>query len=242
LCAALVYLRYNYKNEMLAEVYEVFKVVKSKAWEWSKENRTVWLEPSEESYYIAKRWENANFKTVLDFGCGLGRHAICFAEQGFRVFAFDLSEDAKANLSMMAERKKLSIDIRNADMLNLPYEDDSMDCIFAYHVVSHTDTAGAKKILSEMARVLKPGGEVFLTLCSKETWSFKDAGYPKLDENTVIKTDDGPEKGIPHFFVALDEIAGLFTGFNLIKVRHTDDCFFDGRMQNSKHYFILASL
>ncbi len=96
------------------------------------------------------------------------------------------------------------------------------------------------KILSEISRILKPNGEIYLTLCSKETWSFKDAGYPKIDENTVIKTGEGPEKGISHFYVTLQEILKLFSDFEIEKIRHTDDCYFDGKEQNSKHYFILA--
>lgn len=31
-----------------------------------------------------------------------------------------------------------------------------------------------------------------------------------------------------------------FDFFKLIRIRHTDACWFDGRRQNSKHYFILA--
>lgn len=127
-------------------------------------------------------------------------------------------------------------------MLNLPYKDNSFDAIFAYHVVSHTDSMGIKQILGEISRVLKINGEIFITLCSKETWSFKDAGYPKLDENTIIKTEEGPENGIPHFFVTLDDIIDMFSNFEIERIRHTDDCYFAGRKQNSKHYFIMAKL
>ena len=36
----------------------------------------IWLNPSEESFYIADRWKNLGFKSLLDLGCGLGRHSI----------------------------------------------------------------------------------------------------------------------------------------------------------------------
>lgn len=48
----------------------------SKPWEWEKETSSLWLEPSEESYYLANRWKAAGFVDILDFGCGLGRHSI----------------------------------------------------------------------------------------------------------------------------------------------------------------------
>lgn len=214
----------------------------SKAWDWSKENRPVWLQPSEECYYIAHKWKENKVRTVLDFGCGLGRHAIFFAKQGFRVSAFDLSLEATAHLRKWAEDEGLSIDITNADMLRLPYADNSFDALFAYHVISHTDTPGVKRILDEITRVLKVGSEIYLSLCSKETWSFRDSGYPKLDENTVVNTAEGPEKGIPHFYVTLDDILGLFSNYDIERIRHTDDCYFSGQRQNSKHYFISAKL
>jgi len=214
----------------------------SKAWDWSKDLCSFWLQPSEESYYIAQKWKDKNIKKILDFGCGLGRHSIYFAKQGFHVSAFDLSEEATEHLKLWAEKENLFIEIINADMLKLPYDDNTFDAIFAYHVISHTDSVGAKNIINEMSRVLKIGGEIYLTLCSKDTWSYKYAGYPKLDENTVIKTDEGPEKGIPHFYVTLDDIIELFNNYSIERIRHIDDCYFSGKKQNSKHYFISASL
>jgi ubiquinone/menaquinone biosynthesis C-methylase UbiE len=53
-------------------------------------------------------------------------------------------------------------------MKELPYKDESFDCILAYHVISHTDTQGIKRILKELNRVLRKSGEFFITLCSKK--------------------------------------------------------------------------
>ncbi len=214
----------------------------SKAWDWKKEQCSIWLQPSEESYYIAKNWKDKKVENILDFGCGLGRHSVFFSQQGFNVSAFDLSNDATEHLRKWAEKENISVDVTNADMLNLPYKDSSFDGLFAYHVISHTDSVGIKKIISEITRVLNIGGEIYISLCSKETWSFKDAGFPKLDENTVIKTDDGPEKDIPHFYVDIDDILQLFENYDIERIRHTDDCYFSGQKRNSKHFFISAKL
>ncbi len=212
----------------------------SKAWEWSREPSAVWLTPSEESHALSHRWKERGFETLLDLGCGLGRHAVFFAKKGFRVSAFDLSEEGTGHLREWAAGEGLDIAVRTADMLHMPYPDGAFDCVWAYHVVSHTDTAGLKTVLSEIRRVLRPGGEVFMSLCSKDTWSFREAGYPRLDPYTAVKTGGGPEDGVPHVYVDLDDRPGLFAEFSLLRVRHTDDCWFDGHKQNSKHYFILA--
>lgn len=71
----------------------------------------------------------------------------------------------------------------------------------------------------------KIDGEFYLTLCSKETWAYKEVAYPKIDKNSIVKTDDGPEKGIPHFYVTLDDILSLLKNFFILRVRHVDDCF-----------------
>lgn len=62
-----------------------------------------------------------------------------------------------------------------------------------------------------------------------------------IDNNTVIKTD-GAEKDVPHYFVDLDDIWRIFNNFTIKRIRHIDDCYFDGKKQNSKHYYIEATL
>lgn len=225
-------------NEHMGAVY----LSVSKAWNWNEEKNQIWLNPSEESYFISDRWVKHGYKKLLDFGCGLGRHSIFFSKNGYEVTAFDLSTEGTNYLKAWAERENLAIDVHVADMLSLPYSDNTFDCIFAYHVISHTDTGGMRKIMNEIKRVIKPQGEIFITLCSKETWSFSEAGYPKIDENTIRKTEEGSEKDIPHFHVSLDDIIYMFDNINmkLLNIRHIDDCYFDGQKMNSKHYFILA--
>jgi ubiquinone/menaquinone biosynthesis C-methylase UbiE len=83
----------------------------------------------------------------------------------------DLSIKGTEHLRKWADRENAAVDIRTGDMLALPYGDSSFDCVFAYHVISHTDTAGIRVIIGELGRVLKPNGEFYLTICSKESWS-----------------------------------------------------------------------
>ena len=210
------------------------------SWDWESVEKTdYWMTPSAEGHFYMHKWRMENRRRVLDIGCGMGRHSILFAENGFHVTAMDTSGYAVSQLRDLADERGLDMRCDVADMVDLPYDDGSFDCVFAYLSVSHTDSTGFGRILSGIRRVLVPGGAVFMTLCSKDTWSFRDAGYPRLDDNTVVKTD-GPEKGIPHYYVDKEDIGTLFSDFELVSVRCIDDCYFQNRWQKSIHFHVEA--
>ena len=214
----------------------------SKKWNWEENKEDIWLKPSVESHYYGNIWQSKGFNNILDLGCGMGRHAILFAKMNFNVDAFDLSEYAINYLKVWAQEEKVKVNTKIGDMLDLPYEDNRFDAIFSYHTISHTNSTGIKQIFTEIKRVLKSNGEIFLTLCSKDTWSFKEAGYPHHDPNTVIKTDDGPEKGVLHYYVNLEDIEEFFSEFEIISIRHIDDIFYTDKINHSKHYFVHAKI
>ena len=214
----------------------------SKPWDWSKNTQDFWNNPAEESFYLLNRWKNKNYKKFLDLGCGLGRHSLLFATNSFQVESFDLSNDAIEELKTKSNKLDLhNIACTTGDMNKLPYANDSIDCLLAYHVISHTDSQGIKNIINEINRVLKIGAEFYITICSKESWSYKEAGYHQHDENTIIKIEDGPENGIPHFYADENTIKELFKKFKLITVKHTKDIILNGsELKNSWHYFVLG--
>jgi hypothetical protein len=46
---------------------------------------------------------------------------------------------------------------------------------------------------------------------------------------------------VPHFYVDLPDILKLMNGFDIERIRHIDDCYYDGTPRNSKHYHVTAS-
>lgn len=71
-------------------------MVQSKEWNWNNVEQDRWLRPSEDSVYLAKKWQEEGVHSILDLGCGLGRHALYFTQKGFKVTAVDLSADRKS--------------------------------------------------------------------------------------------------------------------------------------------------
>lgn len=218
-------------------------MVNSKGWNWEivKDDKdSVWKNPSEWSYYLLNRWKSQEKENFLDLGCGLGRHSILFGKNGFNVHCFDISKNAIDRTKDWAEKENLNFEYKVGDMLELPYLDNSMDAILCLHVISHTDTSGIKKVISEIRRILKKDGECYLTLGSKETYGFKETNWPLIDENTKLRMEEGPEYEIPHFYADYDLIQELFSEFKIESIQHigtfrkvTD------KIYSSYHYHLL---
>lgn len=198
-------------------------MIESKPWKWEivdKDNK-YWNTPAPEVYYLAEYWKNKGFKSFLDVGCGFGRNAIFMAKQGFSVKAFDLSEHSVEMTKEKAKSQGVVLDdVVVADMLEMPYEDNSFDCLLALNVISHTDTEGFHWILQELSRVLKPNGEMYFTVGSKESFWFNNPICKVVDENTRIRVEDGPENGIPHFYINDEDCLKMFNDFTIVSIKN----------------------
>ena len=216
-------------------------MTESKAWDWQNAEKEAWLKPSEESFYYAEKWRAEGRSRLLDLGCGLGRHSIFFDSRGFRVTAMDLSEYGIDHLREW--KKKNGTDFRTVvgDMNKLPFADNAFDCIYSYHVISHTDTEGIHRVISEIRRVLRPGGEIFFDLCSKDGWAYTQSEWERIDENT-LRFVGGVEDGIPHFFTDVDGIKELLGDFRINRIRHIRDIDLGREQGGGTHYFIEADV
>lgn len=102
---------------------------------------------------------------VLDVAAGTGASSIEFARAGADVVAVDFSE------GMLEEgrRRHPEIDFRQADAMNLPFEDNSFDAVttsFGLRNIEDFDRA-----LREFYRVLRPGGHLVVCEFSRPTWA-----------------------------------------------------------------------
>lgn len=217
-------------------------MTRSKEWDWNNTEKERWMIPSEDSVYLAKKWSDERARSILDLGCGLGRHALLFAQNGYKVTAVDLAKTAVEITKENMRENQLDFMCKVADMMKLPFANDAFDRVFSYHVISHQDTEGVRKVIDEITRVLKPGGKVFLTLCSKKHYAFSDDRFPHIDANTVLKTE-GAEIDVPHFFADKNTLKMLLHDYSFEKVRHITDCAMgEDESKERSHYYIEAAV
>ena len=82
-------------------------VCPSKSWNWNNINDPEWKNPAQEVYSVINRWKSKGYKKVLDLGCGIGRHSILLAENGFDVYRFwehEINESVEKCINLIINR------------------------------------------------------------------------------------------------------------------------------------------
>jgi SAM-dependent methyltransferase len=120
---------------------------------------------------------------VLDMGCGGGRHAFALYRRGAHVVALDLDaaelKDVAGMFAAIAPEvpEGATAQAVRGSAYELPFADASFDRIIAAEVLEHLpeDT----RAMAELARVLKPGGSIAVTVPrwgpEKVCWALSDA-------------------------------------------------------------------
>lgn len=100
---------------------------------------------------------------VLDLGSGTGRNAYYFASEGAEVTGLEFSATAIEMAKAFAKEGGMSIDYRLQSIGQpFPLLDASVDIALDVTSSNSLSDAERKVYLSELARVLKPGGYLFL--------------------------------------------------------------------------------
>lgn len=115
---------------------------------------------------LDKLLRGKRYESLLDVGCGSGVQTVVLAGHAERVTGIDIAEEfvevARKRCSKLAN---VRFQIENA--CALPFLDNSFDGIVSYgDVLSHI-VEGYDKALSEMARVVKPGGWITFEVDNK---------------------------------------------------------------------------
>ena len=153
-------------------------------------------------------------RTVLDLGCGTGRHIAYLLEEGFQIYGCD-SSGAALEIAMEALP---AVNFETCNMTALPYEDGFFDAVICNHVIQHGTIAEIKVAISEIHRILRKGGILFLVAISTNHPKYLTG--TEIEPNTRINTDS-VDGDLPHHFFTEEELRALFSKpFKIVKSVH----------------------
>ncbi len=171
----------------------------------------VFTEPHEDMAQLIEQMERRGTRTVLDLGCGTGRHLVQLASRGFEVHGVDSSRHAVRLAREWLKSKKLSAHILLCDIAApLPYSGEYFDAVISIQVVHHAISETIRGIVSEIERVTKPEAIIFVTVPRSRNQASR---FEEIEPGTLVPLD-GPEKGLPHHFFTAEELTGLFSQFS----------------------------
>jgi tRNA (uracil-5-)-methyltransferase TRM9 len=110
---------------------------------------------------LALRWKCGK---LLNIGCGHGADFLPFKDS-FQLFGIDISSEMLKYSGKFQRKHGFTAQLTQADMRLLPFPDASFDFALAVASIHHIECKSDRiKAVQELHRVLKPGGEAFITV------------------------------------------------------------------------------
>ena len=113
---------------------------------------------------LVQRWQKGR---LLNVGCAHGPDFLPF-RRGFELYGVDSSSQMLRFARKYSQKFDFAVGLSQADARCLPYPDHTFDCAISvatyHHIKGKNERLAA---LAELRRVLKPGGEAFITVWNR---------------------------------------------------------------------------
>ena len=121
--------------------------------------------------FVARVAGAASPRSMLDVACGDGKGAtiIAAAAPRARIVGVDIAESLirAANASCASA----NVTFQTGDARALPFPDGQFDVISSCHTLEHFDEPDQHRFLTELHRVLAPGGTLIIATPDREVWA-----------------------------------------------------------------------
>lgn len=125
--------------------------------------------------YQLHEYKSFTGKRVLDVGSGNGYVLSKYAGEGAQVSGIDITPTGIELCKKRFEYLGLQGDFRIADAENLPFDNDTFDCVCSMGVLHHVPDT--EKAVAEIFRVMKPGGRLIVMFYHRNSCLYR-INYP----------------------------------------------------------------
>ena len=205
---------------------------------WSKSQQDeYWTVPANEVINFLDVIENKTEKTVLDLGCGLGRHAMACAERKFDVFALDFSKEAIEQLDRISQEHGLNIRTKLGDYKEKIFQDESFDIIIAFNVLYHGNRQAFQSAVDLCREYIKPNGLILMTCPTHDDGKY---GSGEEVEPHAYKSLNSVHPGDIHYFCDEEDIDDIMKGFKILSKTKKEYYWMNGDEKQFCSYWVIV--
>jgi tRNA (uracil-5-)-methyltransferase TRM9 len=160
---------------------------------------------------LAGRWKKGK---LLNLGCAHGADFLPFRES-FELYGVDFSSEMLKFARKYAQKFGFAVKLKLADIKKLPYPDETFDWAISVGAYHHIKGGEHQAALSELRRVLKPGGEAFITVWNRGQPKF----WLKGKESKVPWRKRGKTLQRYHYLFSYPELEKLAEKAGLVVIK-----------------------
>lgn len=138
-------------------------------------------------------------QAVLDFGCGCGRTLLWLVERFPEVRWHGVDVDAEAIAWCRAHFRGAAFET-GRPLPPLPYADASFNLIYAISVFTHLNEEFQRAWAAELARILKPGGVLLLSVYGEHIWRAQPEAGAVEQNGFVFRASDKLKGILPDWY------------------------------------------
>jgi SAM-dependent methyltransferase len=194
--------------------------------QWEKifqRNGHVFPEPRPQVTRFAETLIERGLVSVLDLGCGTGRHVVHMAQKGLRISGLDNAPTALKLAREWLGKEHLEASLVLSDMRHsLPFESNSFDAVLSTQVIHHAVLAVVLGTASEIERIVRPNGMILISVPTRLAIADDAPEHEEIEPNTFVPTS-GTEKGLPHHLFTPEEFRDIFPHFQVMDLQVYDN-------------------
>jgi len=172
----------------------------------------------EPNNYLKEELEKLNLGTILFPAEGEGRNAIFAAKLGWKVSAFDISEEGRNKALRLAENNNVSLDYQVGELETLDFQEEQFDAIAL--IYAHFPAEIKSEIHQQLDKLLSKNGIIIF-----EAFSKKHLEYVTKNEKV------GGPKDIESLF-SIEEIKADFPNYEIIELEEKEIELSEGLFHN----------